>query len=153
MKLVYNDEALKKYPWGTVSYEKTLHGFKQGVSSTSTKRFGFYGFPYAVLIWAFETLPFMVENDIATLRRRYATPRMLKWELPSKLKWDELNKHFDAKQVKSQYLYILLLFLWIKRPTNTWLLKLYYCYYHDNIFISMMKLLFPCYYYYFHVMK
>ncbi|GMN41454.1 hypothetical protein TIFTF001_010681 [Ficus carica] len=37
LKLLYDDEELKKYPWGTISYEKTFHGFNQGIGSTATK--------------------------------------------------------------------------------------------------------------------
>lgn len=95
VRLLENEEEFKRYPWGRASYNKTLHGFKQGSNNTCDTGFAVYGFPYAVLIWAFERLPFIWENNIVELHKDTITPRMLKWKISMQPAWETLNELFE----------------------------------------------------------
>ncbi|WP_216668132.1 DUF1985 domain-containing protein, partial [Proteus mirabilis] len=64
MKLLCDNESFKKYPWGRLSFERTLKSLHALADSTSEKGSAIYGFPYAILVWAFERIPFSTEKKI-----------------------------------------------------------------------------------------
>ncbi|CAA2993328.1 Hypothetical predicted protein [Olea europaea subsp. europaea] len=97
----------EKYPWGKISFEYTMNVFRReiggklksfDVGGESRCRYSLYGFPLAIMIWAFET--------ISTLGMKFATkypgviPRMIAWEMPKRLASAAINIVLKSKELE-----------------------------------------------------
>ncbi|TMX01873.1 hypothetical protein EJD97_023327, partial [Solanum chilense] len=67
-------EAFKNYPWGHESFHLTVDYMLRPLGE---KTINLFGFPWAFMAWAFETIPYLTHQVIAEKER--SSPRMMRW--------------------------------------------------------------------------
>ncbi|KAF8380830.1 hypothetical protein HHK36_028324 [Tetracentron sinense] len=78
LELVNNLEEFDKYPWGLVSYKRTIEKLARGLNNASP-RYNLYGCPFAFQAWAFEHIPELANFCVKEHKGIYF-PRMMKWQ-------------------------------------------------------------------------
>ena len=63
LNMVDNDELFDKYPWDRLSYEMTIDSVKNGLNYIHSDTCNATGFPFALLVWAYETIPALVGKE------------------------------------------------------------------------------------------
>ena len=61
--MVDNDELFDKYPWGRLSYKMTTDSIKNGLNYIRSNTCNATGFPYALLVWAYQKIPALVGKE------------------------------------------------------------------------------------------
>lgn len=99
--LIDDKEQFERYPWGRVSYEITLDFVKKAIKSNDASAVGIGGFPYALLVWAYETIPLLsINSSFFAIRMSFGTPRMNNWAADVHPEWKDLSeKIFQSDSV------------------------------------------------------
>lgn len=97
--LLEDEESFEKYPWGTLSYERTIDSFKNARKNLGNN-YGIGGFPYAAIIWAFEKIKsFKTKNLVTKIGDNI--PRILNKKCHDNHQRTTLSlKIFDSSKVK-----------------------------------------------------
>lgn len=97
--LLEDEESFEKYPWGTLSYERTIDSFKNARKNLGNN-YGIGGFPYASIIWAFEKIKsFKTKNLVTKIGDNI--PRILNKKCHDNHQRTTLSlKIFDSSKVK-----------------------------------------------------
>jgi hypothetical protein len=101
--LADNLDDFNDFPWGVLSWEATRNAICNTVENrVSSKRrlfkktdkvhYSVAGFPHALLIWAYETLP-SIALKFST-KYEHAIPRMLSWTTKDNVKFDDVMSAF-----------------------------------------------------------
>lgn len=91
--LVDDKEQFDKYPWGRISYEITIDFVKKAIKSNDASAIGIGGFPFALLVWAYETIPLLALNsNFVATRVSFGTPRMNNWAADVHPEWKDLSE-------------------------------------------------------------
>ncbi|PHU17603.1 hypothetical protein BC332_13298 [Capsicum chinense] len=67
-------EAFKSYPWGYESFKMTVEYF---FTPLTPKIVNLYGFPWALMAWAFEAIPYLRQQ--VNYHEEVSYPRILRW--------------------------------------------------------------------------
>ena len=98
-------DEFNDFPWGSLSWEATRTAICAAVDNrTSSKRrpvkkgqqvhYSIAGFPHALLVWAYESIPSIASKFTADYEQ--AMPRMLSWIMADNVKFDEVVWAFTA---------------------------------------------------------
>ncbi|GMN28881.1 hypothetical protein TIFTF001_046275, partial [Ficus carica] len=98
-----NIAEFNDFPWGVLSWEATRTAICNSVENTvASKRihlkkndkvhYSVAGFPHALLVWAYETLP-MIATKFSS-KYEHAIPRMLSWTTADNVKFDDVMSAF-----------------------------------------------------------
>ena len=119
--LADNIANFNDFPWGVLSWEATRTAIQNTVENRlSSKRrplrktekvhYSVAGFPHALLVWAYETLPSIALKFSS--KYDHAIPRMLSWTTADNVKFDDVMSAF-AEVGENQVLNMLVIFLYI----------------------------------------
>ncbi|GMN66377.1 hypothetical protein TIFTF001_035439 [Ficus carica] len=103
--LADNIADFNDFPWGVLSWEATrsaicntvenrLSSKKRPLKRTDKVHYSVAGFPNALLVWAYETLP-SIALKFST-KYDHAIPRMLSWTTADNVKFDDVMSAFTA---------------------------------------------------------
>ncbi|GMN70094.1 hypothetical protein TIFTF001_039139 [Ficus carica] len=103
--LADNLDDFNDFPWGMLSWEGTRTAIcntvenrmsSKGIQLKKTDKvhYSIAGFPHALLIWAYETLPSIASKF--TTKYDQATPRMLSWTTADNVKFHDVMSAFTA---------------------------------------------------------
>ncbi|GMN68939.1 hypothetical protein TIFTF001_037990 [Ficus carica] len=98
-----NIADFNNFPWGVLSWEATrsaicnavenrLSSKRRGFKNTDKVHYSVSGFPHALLVWAYETLPSMALRF--TSKYDHAIPRMRSWTTADNVKFDDVMSAF-----------------------------------------------------------
>uniref|UniRef100_A0A0A0KI50 TF-B3 domain-containing protein n=1 Tax=Cucumis sativus TaxID=3659 RepID=A0A0A0KI50_CUCSA len=91
--LIDDKKQFDSYPWGRISYEITVDFVKKSIKSNDASAIGVGGFPYALLVWAYETIPLLALNsNFLAMRISFGTPRMNNWAAGVHPEWKDLSE-------------------------------------------------------------
>lgn len=113
--LIDDKKQFDQYPWGRVSYEITIDFMKKAIKSHDVSAIGIGGFPYALLVWAYETIPLLaVHSSFFATRIAFGTPRMNNWAADVHPEWKDLSEKVFQSDSVSIYIniYIQCTFNW-----------------------------------------
>ncbi|GMN59370.1 hypothetical protein TIFTF001_028442 [Ficus carica] len=103
--LADNLDDFNDFPWGMLSWEATRTAFcntvenrmsskRRQLKKTDKVHYSIAGFPHALLVWAYETLPSIASKF--TTKYDQAIPRMLSWTTADNIKFDDVMSAFTA---------------------------------------------------------
>ncbi|GMN67358.1 hypothetical protein TIFTF001_036419 [Ficus carica] len=98
-------DAFNSFPWGVLSWEVTratiCHTVDNRMSSKRRPKkkndkvhYSLLGFPHALLVWAYETLPLIASKF--TTKYEQAIPRMMSWTTAENVKFDDVVTAFTT---------------------------------------------------------
>ncbi|XP_050944675.1 uncharacterized protein LOC103484737 isoform X23 [Cucumis melo] len=91
--LIDDKEQFDSYPWGRISYEITIDFVKKAIKSNDASAIGVGGFPFALCVWAYETIPLLALNsNFFAMRISFGTPRMNNWAADVHPEWKDLSE-------------------------------------------------------------
>lgn len=103
LKMVDDPELFDNYPWGRLSYEMTIEYIKRSINSQQAEAYGIGGFPYAVIVWAYETIPTLIKKNFAK-KIGDRIPRIINWEADQQPSFREItDRVFDSLEVCIPY--------------------------------------------------
>ncbi|KAH0648072.1 hypothetical protein KY285_033320 [Solanum tuberosum] len=71
-------KAFSAYPWGRISYDTTIKHLLKAVKTIDGKTTNLYGFPWALMCWAFEVVPFL-QKKYKVFSKQVSSPRIFRW--------------------------------------------------------------------------
>lgn len=105
MSMVDCEDEFQNFPWGSVSYMATIESFKKLLKNPGADQLYFGGFPHALIVWAFETIPLIAAQGYTTLVNSNTYPRMLKWLSTAQPSGDNLEMNiFRNESVSTHYI-------------------------------------------------
>ncbi|XP_038883716.1 uncharacterized protein LOC120074618 isoform X2 [Benincasa hispida] len=91
--LVDDKEQFDRYPWGRISYEITIDFVKKAIKSNDASAIGIGGCAFALLVWAYETIPLLgLNSNFVATRVSFGTPRMNNWAADVHPEWKDLSE-------------------------------------------------------------
>ncbi|XP_022895266.1 uncharacterized protein LOC111409451 [Olea europaea var. sylvestris] len=104
--LVDDLDRFNNYSWGRKSYEYTIKVFKRNLGDmlkgyTTSQRYPYslHGFPFAIMIWAFEAIP-GVGKKFGRVTVDSRIPRMISWEMSKQLRGETLCTFFESSNIE-----------------------------------------------------
>ncbi|KAK6116985.1 hypothetical protein DH2020_049229 [Rehmannia glutinosa] len=95
LNIVDNLELFNKYPWGRKCYDILLYGLRKGFSKVPLAHYSLWGFPLALQVWAFETVP-AIRKFFRAKRTEQRLPRMCGWKSTLTCSFDEIIELLNA---------------------------------------------------------
>ncbi|KAL0537547.1 hypothetical protein IC582_026525 [Cucumis melo] len=86
-KIADDWNTFNNYDWGQIVFVRTLNALKRALDkqyakgkkkSTQTKKYTINGFPHALQVWAYESIPTIIECGVDKVND-HAIPQMLRW--------------------------------------------------------------------------
>ena len=106
MAMVTNEAEFNNFSWGTKSFEYTIKSIRNVVKNMGSCTSNVGGFPQALLIWAYETIPMLSTMGFAT-RCGHNMPRMLNWIGKKQTRKQSLDDVLDNDTVSFFFLQML----------------------------------------------
>ena len=116
-------DAFNSFPWGVLSWEATraaichtvdnrMSSKKRPLKKNAIVHYSLPGFPHALLVWAYETIPSIATNF--TTKYEPAIPRMTSWTTAENVKFNDVVAAFttlgEDEVIFSFYLFYIFLF-------------------------------------------
>lgn len=81
LELADYPDRFANYPWGLESFRKLLETMKKHrtLKTGKLQAYDAGGFVHALVVWAYETIPLLLERGFATKLRTMKLPRILRW--------------------------------------------------------------------------
>ncbi|KAA0032984.1 Ulp1-like peptidase [Cucumis melo var. makuwa] len=103
-KIADNWNTFNNYDWGRIVFGRTLSALKRALDkqyakgkkkSTQTKKYTINGFPHALQVWAYESIPTIIGCGVDKVND-HAIPRMLRWVCQQSPKSQTISQVFDS---------------------------------------------------------
>ncbi|GMN54172.1 hypothetical protein TIFTF001_023288 [Ficus carica] len=105
LTLADNLDYFNNFPWGVLSWEATraaicntvenkMSSKRRSLKKSNKVHYSIAGFPHALLVWAYETLPSIVAKF--TTKYDQVIPRMLSWITADNVKFDNVMSAFTT---------------------------------------------------------
>ncbi|KAA0038137.1 Ulp1-like peptidase [Cucumis melo var. makuwa] len=103
-KIADDWNTFNNYDWGRIVFERTLSALKRALDkqyakgkkkSTQTKKYTINGFPHALQVWAYESIPTIIGCGVDKVND-HAIPRMLRWVCQQSPKSQTISQVFDS---------------------------------------------------------
>ncbi|KAL0545995.1 hypothetical protein IC582_015899 [Cucumis melo] len=103
-KIADDWNTFNNYDWGRIVFVRTLSALKRALDkqyakgkkkSTQTKKYTINGFPHALQVWAYESIPTIIGCGVNKVND-HAIPRMLRWVCQQSPKSQTISQVFDS---------------------------------------------------------
>ncbi|TYK04988.1 Ulp1-like peptidase [Cucumis melo var. makuwa] len=103
-KIADDWNSFNNYDWGRIVFVRTLSALKRALDkqyakgkkkSTQTKKYTINGFPHALQVWAYESIPTIIGCGVDKVND-HAIPRMLRWVCQQSPKSQTISQVFDS---------------------------------------------------------
>ncbi|KAA0037834.1 Ulp1-like peptidase [Cucumis melo var. makuwa] len=103
-KIADDWNTFNNYDWGRIVFVRTLSALKRALDkqyakgkkkSTQTKKYTINGFPHALQVWAYESIPTIIGCGVDKVND-HAIPRMLRWVCQQSPKSQTISQVFDS---------------------------------------------------------
>ncbi|KAL4012058.1 hypothetical protein IC575_029133 [Cucumis melo] len=103
-KIADDWNSFNNYDWGRIVFVRTLSALKRALDkqyakgkkkSTQTKKYTINGFPHALQVWAYESIPTIIGCGVDKVND-HAVPRMLRWVCQQSPKSQTISQVFDS---------------------------------------------------------
>ncbi|KAL0537349.1 hypothetical protein IC582_026327 [Cucumis melo] len=103
-KIADDWNTFNNYDWGRIFFVRTLSALKRALDkqyakgkkkSTQTKKYTINGFPHALQVWAYESIPTIIGCGVDKVND-HAIPRMLRWVCQQSPKSQTISQVFDS---------------------------------------------------------
>ncbi|KAL0558960.1 hypothetical protein IC582_003549 [Cucumis melo] len=104
LKIADDWNSFNNYDWGRIVFVRTLSALKRALDkqyakgkkkSTQTKKYTINGFPHALQVWAYESIPTIIGCGVDKVND-HAIPRMLRWVCQQSPKSQTISQVFDS---------------------------------------------------------
>ncbi|KAL4016968.1 hypothetical protein IC575_024639 [Cucumis melo] len=108
-KIADDWNSFNNYDWGRIVFVRTLSALKRALDkqyakgkkkSTQTKKYTINGFPHALQVWAYESIPTIIGCGVDKVNN-HAIPRMLRWVCQQSPKSQTISQVFDSPMSKN----------------------------------------------------
>ncbi|KAL0533472.1 hypothetical protein IC582_030312 [Cucumis melo] len=103
-KIADDWNTFNNYDWGRIVFVRTLSALKRALDkqyakgkkkSTQTKKYTINGFPHALHVWAYESIPTIIGCGVDKVND-HVIPRMLRWVCQQSPKSQTISQVFDS---------------------------------------------------------
>ncbi|KAL4033267.1 hypothetical protein IC575_006354 [Cucumis melo] len=103
-KIADDWNTFNNYDWGRIVFVRTLSALKRALDkqyakgnkkSTQIKKYTINGFPHALQVWAYESIPTIIGCGVDKVND-HAIPRMLRWVCQQSPKSQTISQVFDS---------------------------------------------------------
>ncbi|KAL0549624.1 hypothetical protein IC582_014110 [Cucumis melo] len=103
-KIADDWNTFNNYDWGRIVFERTLSALKRALDkqyakgkkkSTQTKKYTINGFPHALQVWAYKSIPTIIGCGVDKVND-HVIPRMLRWVCQQSPKSQTISQVFDS---------------------------------------------------------
>ncbi|KAL0546604.1 hypothetical protein IC582_016516 [Cucumis melo] len=103
-KIADDWNTFNNYDWGRIVFVRTLSTLKRALDkqyakgkkkSTQTKKYTINGFPHALQVWAYESIPTIIGCGVDKVND-HVIPRMLRWVCQQSPKSQTISQVFDS---------------------------------------------------------
>ncbi|KAL0544158.1 hypothetical protein IC582_019270 [Cucumis melo] len=103
-KIADDWNTFNNYNWGRIVFVRTLNALKRALDkqyakekkkSTQTKKYTINGFPHALQVWAYESIPTIIGCGVDKVND-HAIPQMLRWVCQQSPKSQTISQVFDS---------------------------------------------------------
>ncbi|KAL0533928.1 hypothetical protein IC582_028203 [Cucumis melo] len=107
-KIADDWNTFNNYDWGRIAFVRTLNALKRALDkqyakgkkkSTQTKKYTINGFPHALQVWAYESIPTIIGCGVDKVND-HVIPRMLRWVCQQSPKSQTISQVFDSPMLK-----------------------------------------------------